>query len=167
MGVIRDRRDRLTRHRAHRLRLNDTDAESHIWQALRARRLGGWTWRRQVPFGPYILDFLCREARLVVELDGGQHGDAVDYDARRTAFLHRHGLRVLRFWNSAVLTNRTGVCDSILDACASSPPSRAQRGEERERVGSGPARESAAHRMTAQGPGAAGPAVGPRSGIRR
>jgi very-short-patch-repair endonuclease len=121
MGVIRDRRGRLARRRARRLRLNDTDAEARLWKALGAQRLGGWTWSRQVPFGPYILDFLCREARLVVELDGGQHNDAVAYDARRTAYLKRHGLQVLRFWNSAVLTNREGVCDTILAACPPPP----------------------------------------------
>jgi very-short-patch-repair endonuclease len=135
MGVIRNKRDRLTRHRAHRLRLNDTDAEARLWAALGARRLGGWTWRRQVAFGPYILDFLCREAGLVVELDGGQHGDAEAYDARRTAYLERHGLRVLRFWNSAVLTNREGVCETILAACRPLPP-RSGEGEGREWAGS-------------------------------
>lgn len=67
--------------------------------------------------GPFILDFLCREAGLVVELDGGQHAEQVAYDARRTAYLGRAGLRVLRFWNFSVLTNREGVCDTILEAC--------------------------------------------------
>jgi very-short-patch-repair endonuclease len=99
------------------MRRNDTDAEARLWTALRAQRLGGWTWKRQVTFGPFILDFLCRDARLVVEVDGGQHAERLAYDERRTACLERSGLRVLRFWNSAVLTNREGVCDSILEAC--------------------------------------------------
>ncbi len=93
------------------------DAEARLWHALRAKRLGGWKWKRQVPFGPFILDFLCREARLVVEVDGGQHAERVAYDQRRTAYLQRSGLRVLRFWNSEVRANREGVCDAILDAC--------------------------------------------------
>ena len=102
-----------------------------MWAALAGRRgLGGWRW--QVPFGPYILDFLCREAGVVVELDGGQHSERIEYDARRTAYLERAGLTVVRFWNDAVLTNRAGVCDSILAICGGerpSPPPRAQRTE--------------------------------------
>ena len=88
-----------------------------MWEVLRSRRLGGWKWRRQAPQGPYIVDFLCLERRLVVELDGGQHALAVAYDDRRTAFLERRGLRVLRFWNHAVLEGREGVCQVILAAC--------------------------------------------------
>jgi very-short-patch-repair endonuclease len=108
--------------RARELRRNDTDAEAKLWNALRARRLGGWKWKRQVPWGPYFLDFLCVEARVVVELDGGQHADQFAYDARRTAYIERSGLRVIRFWNHAVLTNLEGVCDSILDACGGEHP---------------------------------------------
>jgi very-short-patch-repair endonuclease len=103
--------------RARELRREDTDAEARLWNALRARRLGGWKWKRQVPWGPYFVDFVCVEAGLVVEVDGGQHSDRVEYDERRTAYLARSGLRVLRFWNTAVLTNRDGVCLTILDAC--------------------------------------------------
>ena len=98
------------------MRREDTDAEARLWNALRAQRLGGWKWKRQVLFGPFILDFLCREARLVVEVDGSQHAEEIEYDQRRTAYLRRAGLRVPRFWNSEVLTNREGVCDAILRA---------------------------------------------------
>jgi len=115
MGMLRT--TRLATTRARELRRNDTDAEARLWNALRAKRLGGWKWKRQVPFGPYFLDFLCVDAGLVVEVDGGQHSEHVEYDARRTAYLERRGLRVLRFWNTAVLTNRAGVCQTILDAC--------------------------------------------------
>lgn len=103
--------------RARSLRRSQTDAEAKLWAALRATKLGGWKWKRQVPWGPYFLDFLCQEARLVVELDGGQHTDQAAYDARRTAFLERSGLRVLRFWNTEVMSNRDGVCVTILLAC--------------------------------------------------
>jgi very-short-patch-repair endonuclease len=103
--------------RARQFRREDTRAEARLWDALRAHRLGGWKWKRQVPWGPYFLDFICTEARLVVEVDGGQHSEQVVYDQRRTAFLGRSGLRVLRFWNSEVLTNRDGVCLTILRAC--------------------------------------------------
>ena len=108
--------------RARELRREDTRAEAHLWNALRGHRLGGWKWKRQLPFGPYFLDFACVEARLVVEVDGSQHDEQVAYDARRTAYLERAGWRVIRFWNSAVLTNRSGVCDMILEACGGERP---------------------------------------------
>jgi very-short-patch-repair endonuclease len=111
-----------TLSRARELRRDDTVAEARLWNALRAHRLGGWKWKRQVPWGPYFLDFLCRDAGLVVEVDGGQHSEQIDYDARRTRFIERSGLRVLRFWNSAVLENRDGVCLTILDACGGERP---------------------------------------------
>jgi very-short-patch-repair endonuclease len=104
------------------LRRADTEAEARLWNALRDRRLGGWKWRRQVLAGPFILDFLCVEAALVVEVDGGQHSERADDDARRSAWLARRGLRVVRFWNSDVLTNRDGVCLTILDACGGEHP---------------------------------------------
>ena len=116
-------RDHTLRDRARRLRREDTDAEAKLWNSLRDRRLGGWKWRRQVPKGPFIVDFLCPEAGLVVELDGGQHSDQIAYDARRTVYLETLDLWVIRFWNSAVLTNRDGVCLSILDAFGGEHPS--------------------------------------------
>src|SRR5690348_14675239 len=109
MGRIRVLQDRTSRDRARRLRRDDTDAEARLWNALRDRRLGRWKWRRQVPAGPFILDFVCVDAGLVVEADGGQHSERADYDARRSAWLEARGLTVLRFWNSDILTNRDGV----------------------------------------------------------
>src|SRR3954463_10769875 len=95
----------LQTRRARSLRRNTTCAEAHLWQALRAGRLDGWKWKRQVPFGPYILDFCCTDAGLVIEVDGAYHADdaQLDYDARRTEYLEQGGLRVLRFSNEAVL----------------------------------------------------------------
>ncbi|WP_293382965.1 DUF559 domain-containing protein [Phenylobacterium sp.] len=107
--------------RARELRRQDTIAEARLWNALRAHRLGGGEWKRRVPWGPYFLDFLCRDAALVVEVDGGRHSEQVD-DARRTAVIERSGLRVLRFWNTDVLTNRDGVCCTILEACGGERP---------------------------------------------
>ncbi len=95
MATIKTLRDNTRRDRARRLRREDTDAEARLWSSLRDRRLGGWKWRRQVPLGPYIVDFLCVEAGLVVELDGGQHADQMAYDARRTRYLEGLGLRVM------------------------------------------------------------------------
>jgi very-short-patch-repair endonuclease len=128
MGRIRTLKDRTPTLRAQRLRREDTDAEARLWGSLRDRRLGGWKWRRQVPRGPYIVDFLCIEARLAVELDGSQHAENVDYDERRTAYLERSGLRVLRFWNSDVLTNSDGVCLAILEACGGEQPGLGETG---------------------------------------
>jgi very-short-patch-repair endonuclease len=122
MGKIRTLKDDTQLGRARTLRHADTDAETRLWKSLRNRRLGGWKWRRQVPRGRYIVDFFCAETKLVVELDGGQHAEQVAYDVRRTAYPEGLGLRVLRFWNSAVLTNSDGVCLTILDACGGERP---------------------------------------------
>lgn len=98
---------------ARRLRIEMTDAERKLWSALRGRQLEGFKFRRQHPLGPYILDFACIEHRLVIEADGGQHGES-DTDNRRTAILEQHGWRVIRFWNNDILTNIEGVVSEIL-----------------------------------------------------
>jgi very-short-patch-repair endonuclease len=121
--VVRTVRDHSRRNRARELRRDDTRAEARLWNAVRDRRLGGWKWRRQVPQGPFFVDFICVEAGLVVEVDGGQHADQQAYDARRTAYLRRLGLRVVRFWNSEVQTNLDGVCRAILDHLGGDHPS--------------------------------------------
>ncbi len=102
--------------RARRLRREQTDAERLLWGQLRGRRLNGYRFKRQDPRAPFIVDFVCAERALVVELDGGQHGEdaALAYDARRTAMLARDGLRVIRFWNSDVMGNLRGVVETIL-----------------------------------------------------
>lgn len=122
MGKVRTLTNRTPVIRARRLRREDTGAEARLWGCLRDRRLGGWKWRRQVPQGPYIVDFLCPEAHLVVELDGSQHAEQIDYDARRTAHLETAGLRVLRFWNFAVHEGSDDVCFAILDALGGERP---------------------------------------------
>jgi len=101
-------------HRARELRQASTEAEWKLWSVLRNRQLGGFKFRRQVPIGRYFADFACLEARLIVELDGSQHQDRVDYDARRTIELEACGWCVLRFDNHDVLTNTLGVGDRIL-----------------------------------------------------
>jgi very-short-patch-repair endonuclease len=88
-----------------------TDAERKLWHALRNRQLDGLKFRRQHPFGRYVLDFLCEERRLAIELDGGQH--TADGDVSRTAWLSDRGIRVLRFWNNDVLSNLSGVLETI------------------------------------------------------
>ena len=101
---------------ARELRINATDAERRLWSKLRLRQLEGARFRRQHPIGPYIVDFICLEQKLVIELDGGQHADAVEYDEARTAWLAASGYHVLRFWNNEVLRNIAGVLEAILEA---------------------------------------------------
>ena len=100
---------------ARKLRRNMTDAERALWRLLRDRRMQGWRFRRQEPIECYIVDFVCFEARLIVEVDGGQHADS-ESDKRRDARLHAQGFRVLRFWNNDVLSNPDGVCQTLTTA---------------------------------------------------
>jgi very-short-patch-repair endonuclease len=88
---------------AKRMRKSATDAEAKLWRNLRAGRLAGYKFRRQQPLGRYIVDFVCFEQRLVIEVDGGQHLDAQISDALRTEWLESEGSRVLRFWDDDVL----------------------------------------------------------------
>ena len=95
----------IARNRARGLRRNLTETERFVWARLRDRRFEGFKFRRQTPLGDYILDFVCFDCRVIVELDGGQHNEAaaIAYDARRTKWLEVQGFRVLRFWNHEVL----------------------------------------------------------------
>jgi very-short-patch-repair endonuclease len=122
MGKIVSVASKLRRDRARRLRRDQTPAEARLWEALRGLRLEGWKWRRQVPLGPFIVDFLCLEAAIVVELDGGVHAEQADRDARRDGHLRARGLQVLRFWNSEVSADLEGVCWTILSACREADP---------------------------------------------
>jgi very-short-patch-repair endonuclease len=101
--------------KARRLRQTETDVEMRLWSDLRSRRLNGYKFARQIPFGPYVADFVCREQKLVVEVDGSQHAQP-GLDQARDAFLHGHGYSVLRFWNDEVLREREAVLETILSA---------------------------------------------------
>jgi very-short-patch-repair endonuclease len=100
--------------KARRLRACMTDAEKLLWLQLRDRRFAGYKFRRQLPVGPYFVDFICWRAKLIVELDGGQHADQIAYDQLRTHFLEQQGFTVIRFWNDEVLRNWEGVRQVIL-----------------------------------------------------
>ena len=106
--------------RARELRKYATDAEKRMWRALR-ENFPDAKFRRQVPIGPYFADFLSFSAKLVIEVDGGQHGEAQKYDAARTAFIEGEGYRVIRFWNNDVLTNMEGVTRAISESLSPSP----------------------------------------------
>ena len=106
---------RIVADRARSMRSTMTDAERRLWHKLRDRRLSGHKFVRQFPVGPYFADFACREAHLIIELDGSQHIDSA-HDQRRDAFLLEQGYRVLRFWNNDALTEMDVVCETILAA---------------------------------------------------
>ena len=105
-------------HRARHLRRQQTPQEAHLWSQLRRRGLAGRKFHRQYVLGAYILDFVCLEERLIVEVDGGQHDANAAKDAARTAWLESQGFRVLRFWNTEVEQNLEGVIETIAAAFA-------------------------------------------------
>jgi very-short-patch-repair endonuclease len=111
--------DRKNTNRVRQLRRNATDAEMKLWFAVRDRRLAGFKFVRQKSIGPYVVDFLCRDCNLVVEVDGGQHAEST-HDEIRDAFLTSEGYSILRFWNSDVLGNIDGVLQAILASLNSS-----------------------------------------------
>ena len=104
--------------RARALRADQPSAEAKLWSRLRGRRLGGFKFLRQAPIGPYFADFCCRELKLVVEVDGATHSTDAELarDARRNAFLHAQGYRVVRVLNAEVYENLDGVLETILAA---------------------------------------------------
>ena len=106
------------RHLARNLRRNQTDAELRLWRTLRSRQIQGEKFRRQYPLDKYILDFVCLEEKLVVEVDGSQHQDQAHEDGLRTRFLESKGLSVLRFNNLEVLANIEGVVFTIVESVA-------------------------------------------------
>jgi very-short-patch-repair endonuclease len=104
---------KTTRERAIGLRKSTTKPEQLLWSILRGRQLGGLKFRRQHPIEPYIVDFYCAEARLIVELDGKSHDEREAYDAQRSEFLSTLALRIVRVTNDDVLNNLEGVAEMI------------------------------------------------------
>ena len=108
------RRDPVYVARARELRANETSAEARLWSVLRAKRLGGFKFRRQHAIGGYIADFVCLAARLVIEVDGATHGDDREQaDIKRTAYIEKLGFRVTRVWNTEIFENLDGVTEHI------------------------------------------------------
>ena len=102
------------RVRAKKLRKINSDAERWLWSALRDRRLLRYKFRRQYIIEPYIVDFVCLSKKLIIELDGSQHAERQEYDAKRTIFLESKGFKVMRFWNNVVLSEKENVLSSII-----------------------------------------------------
>ncbi len=111
----------LTKKLQRTLRKNMTFAEQKLWSTLRFGQMSGYKFRRQHPFGNYILDFVCLEKKLIIEVDGSQHMDQPDCDEVRTKFLENAGFRVLRFWNNEVLNELESVKDVIFRALETHP----------------------------------------------
>ncbi|SFU00338.1 DUF559 domain-containing protein [Mesorhizobium sp. YR577] len=101
--------------RARQLRHGDNQAEATLWNQLKAKKLGGYKFVRQMPLGPYFADFACRSGKLVVELDGSQHAESY-YDRRRDEFMRAQGYSVIRFWSADAVKNLASVCETILAA---------------------------------------------------
>jgi very-short-patch-repair endonuclease len=115
----------MNKLKARDLRKNLTDAERILWQHLRLRQMGEFKFRRQQPIDNYIVDFVCFERRLIVEIDGGHHSEQSGRDAKRDEWLKKQGFTILRFWNNEVLKEIEAVKEkilSVLDPCSNPPP---------------------------------------------
>jgi len=129
--MARQRKADSVRRKIHKrplaklLRTTATDAERVLWSILRGKQLAALRFRRQQPIGPYVVDFFCPSAKLIVEVDGSQHGAdrAAAYDEKRSRFLESKGYRVLRFWNVEVMKDRDSVGEAIFRARIEPDPS--------------------------------------------
>lgn len=108
---------------ARNLRKESTNTERFLWRHLRRHQLADLKFRRQQPIGRYVVDFVCFERHIIVEVDGGQHQENKDKDITRDIWLESQGFRVLRFWDNEVLTNIQGVLEMIRESCCSATPS--------------------------------------------
>jgi very-short-patch-repair endonuclease len=114
---------------AKALRANQTEAELRLWYHLRAHRFMGFKFKRQKPMGHYIVDFVCVERLLIVEIDGGQHAEQVEYDQCRDAWLRSQGYTILRFWNNEVMQQLEGVLEKIRTTLSPAPSPACGRGD--------------------------------------
>ncbi len=124
------------KQRARELQRSQTEAERVFWNHVRGRRLSGFKLRRQHPIVPFVVDFVCLDRRLIIELDGGQHAEDVEEDQKGSVFLESQGYRILRFWNTEVFEKMEGVLQTVLtvlnEASPSprpSPPKSGERGK--------------------------------------
>jgi very-short-patch-repair endonuclease len=122
LGKIDDEGASMYHDLARLLRKNMTDAERCLWSHIRRGQLGGYQFRRQAPIGSFIVDFVCFERKIVLELDGGQHKEQSEADALRTRWLNSQGFRVMRFWNSEVSDNLDGILEALGRALETADP---------------------------------------------
>ena len=106
---------------ARRLRRDSTSVELRLWNRLRSRSIDGYKFVRQEPIGRYVVDFVCRDRRLIIEVDGGQHADNMR-DQTRDQWLREHNYRILRFWNNDIMNNMDGVLETIAGALQTEAP---------------------------------------------
>ena len=119
----------ISTRRARTLRENMTETEQRLWLRLRRRQINGHKFRRQFPVGKYVADFVCLEARLIIEVDGGQHAKQTGKDELRDKWLASQGFRVLRFWNNDVLGETDAVIETIVQALNETPtPALSRKG---------------------------------------
>ena len=128
-------KNRLTLQRAKALRMQPTDAEQKLWFHLRASRFGDVKFKRQKPIGPYVVDFVAVNEKLVIELDGGQHQERMAHDQARTRYLENRGYRVLRFWNNQFLLETEAVLERIRQCLSPLPLAGEGRGEGQPKAG--------------------------------
>ncbi|OHD70757.1 MAG: DNA (cytosine-5-)-methyltransferase [Spirochaetes bacterium RBG_16_49_21] len=107
---------------ARQLRKNQTEAEKKLWKYLKSKQVKELKFRRQEPLGSYIVDFVCFENKLVIELDGSQHIEDKENDIERDDWLKSQGFAVIRFWNNEVMNNIDGVLAVIFNFCSNHPP---------------------------------------------
>ena len=117
-------RNPKAQQRAQVLRKRTTDSERLLWSHLRRRQLRGYRFRRQVPIGNYIADFVCIEARLIIELDGSQHQEQRVYDEQRTRYLEQRGFKIFRVWDNQAFTETQSVLETISNMLESSTSQR-------------------------------------------
>ena len=110
--------------KSRQLRKNMTNQEKKLWSIIRNRQFFGLRFRRQFPIGNYIVDFICREKKIIIEIDGGQHNEPqnTDYDISRTKFLYSSGYKVVRFWNNEINDNIDGVYEKLKEVFEITPP---------------------------------------------
>ena len=121
--------EKISLDHAKALRTHQTDAENRLWYQLRAHRFMGLKFKRQKPVGRYIVDFMCAKQKLIIEIDGGQHTEELEYDQQRDAWLRSQGYTVLRFWNNDVMQHLEGVLEQIRNTLSPTPSPASGRGE--------------------------------------